>query len=35
MEGEKQRDELATRYDWLGRKVETLYVEIVPANNEP
>ena len=35
VEGEKQRYELATLYDWMGRKVETLYVEEVMATNQP
>jgi uncharacterized membrane protein YhaH (DUF805 family) len=35
LEGEKQRYELATRHDWFGRKLETLYVEEVVAQNQP
>ncbi len=35
VEGEKQRYELATRADWMGRKLETLYVEEVMAKNQP
>ena len=35
VEGEKQRYELATRHDWFGRKLETLYVEEVVAQNQP
>jgi tRNA A-37 threonylcarbamoyl transferase component Bud32 len=35
VEGEKQRYELATRQDWFGRKLETLYVEEVVAQNQP
>jgi tRNA A-37 threonylcarbamoyl transferase component Bud32 len=35
VEGEKQRYELATRYDWMGRKLETLYVEETMAKNQP
>jgi tRNA A-37 threonylcarbamoyl transferase component Bud32 len=34
-EGEKQRYEIATRRGWLGGKLETLYVEIVAASNQP
>ena len=35
VEGEKQRYELATRHDWFGRKLETIYVEEVVAQNQP
>jgi hypothetical protein len=35
VEGERQRYELATRHDWIGRKLETLYVEEVMAQNQP
>ena len=34
-EGEKQRYEIATRRGWMGGKLETLYVEIVPASIQP
>ena len=34
-EGEKQRYEIATRRGWMGGKLETLYVEIVAASNQP
>ncbi|MCX6849444.1 MAG: serine/threonine-protein kinase, partial [Verrucomicrobia bacterium] len=34
-EGEKQRYEIATRRGWMGRKLETLYVEVVAASNQP
>jgi tRNA A-37 threonylcarbamoyl transferase component Bud32 len=32
MEGQRQRFEFATRHDWLGRKVETLYLDVVGAD---
>ena len=35
MEGEKQRYEIAIRRGWMGGKMETLYVEIVPATHQP
>jgi tRNA A-37 threonylcarbamoyl transferase component Bud32 len=35
MEGEKQRYEIATRRGWMGGKLEKLYVELVPASNQP
>jgi hypothetical protein len=35
MDGKKDRLELATRYDWLGKKVETLYFETVDSANTP
>jgi hypothetical protein len=31
LEGQKERFELATRHDWFGRRLETLYVETVAA----
>jgi hypothetical protein len=34
-EGEKQRYELATRQDWFGRKVETLYIETDVTKSQP
>jgi len=35
IEGEKQRYEIATRRGWMGGKLETLYLEITPASNQP
>ncbi len=35
IEGEKQRYEIATRHGWMGGKLETLYLEITPASNQP
>jgi tRNA A-37 threonylcarbamoyl transferase component Bud32 len=35
MDGKKDRLELATRHNWLGKKVETLYLENVDSTNTP
>ena len=35
LENEKKRYEFATRHDWFGRKVETLYVEQTATRKQP